>query len=732
MARALPVWILAAAVGIVAVLMFTRHGAPLPTGIPLALAQDRARRISDLAYEASFRIPATVTEDVRGRVTATFHLADTDTPLLFDFAQSDDRLIGLDANGRSLAPRVENGHITIPRAALVVGENTIRFDFLAGNGALNRRDTFLYSLFVPARASLTFPCFDQPDLKARWQLSLDIPRGWQAAANGRESGRVTTGDRAHLIFDRTPPLPTYLFAFAAGEFTVESRERGGRAFRVFHRETDRSKVDRNLDAVIDLHVNALEWMERYTGIPYPFDKFDIVLVPAFQFTGMEHPGAVYYNANSILLDPTATQLQILSRASVISHETAHMWFGDLVTMAWFNDVWMKEVFANFMAAKIVNPAFPAMNHDLRFLSQHYPGAYDVDRTEGANPIRQELGNLNEAGSLYGAIIYLKAPIVMRQLERLVGEETFRDGLREYLQAHEFGNASWADLVEILDRRSPLDISAWSTAWVTEEGRPTVTTVLQTEQGNIARLAFAQRDNRNRSLLWPQQLAVVLGYGSATRELDVALDGTETDVAAAKGLPAPDWVLPTGRGLGYGFFELDPATLRFLGQSLHTIRDPLTRGAALVTLWESMLEGQVDPPLVLDAVLRALPHEADEINLQLLLDYLRAAFWRFTAPDERRARAASIESLLEAGLAKSTTSSARAAWFTTLRSVAVTPPTIARLERIWSREERVPGLTLSEVDETDLALDLAVRGVARADEILTTQLGRIANVDRKAR
>ena len=139
-------------------------------------------------------------------------------------------------------------------------------------------------------------------------------------------------------------------------------------------------------------------MEDYTGIPYPFGKFDFVLIPAFQFGGMEHAGTILYNASGLLLDESATQNQLLGRASVIAHETAHMWFGDLVTMRWFNDVWMKEVFANFMAAKIVNPSFPEVNHELRFLLSHYPAAYEVDRTPGTNPIRQPLANLNEAGS----------------------------------------------------------------------------------------------------------------------------------------------------------------------------------------------------------------------------------------------------------------------------------------------------------------------------------------------
>ena len=176
-----------------------------------------------------------------------------------------------------------------------------------------------------------------------------------------------------------------------------------------------------------------------------------MLLPAFQFGGMEHAGAIFYNAPSLFLDKTATQNQHLSRASLIAHETAHMWFGDLVTMKWFDDVWLKEVFANFMAAKIVNPTFPDIDHELRFFLQHYPPAYDVDRTAGANPIRQTLDNLKDAGSLYGPIIYQKAPIVMRQLEQMLGPDELRDGLREYLARFAFSNATWTDLIEILDR-----------------------------------------------------------------------------------------------------------------------------------------------------------------------------------------------------------------------------------------------------------------------------------------
>ena len=353
--------------------------------------------------------------------------------------------------------------------------------FRAGDQSLNRNPDFLYSLFVPARAHLAFPCFDQPDLKARYTLELAVPADWEAVANGAELSRDTSGDRTRIRYGETQPIPTYLFAFAAGQFQIETAERNGRTYRMFHRETDAKKVGRNRETVFDLHASALDWLEQYTGIPYPFGKFDFVLVPSFQFGGMEHPGAIFYNAAAVLLDESATENQMLGRASLIAHETSHMWFGDLVTMRWFNDVWMKEVFANFMAAKIVNPSFPKINHELRFLVANYPAAYSVDRTAGTHPIRQELDNLNEAGSLYGAIIYQKAPIVMRQLERLLGADQLQDGLRAYLKQFAFGNASWLDLVRVLDERTDRDLAAWSRVWVEEAGRPSIRTELDVDE-----------------------------------------------------------------------------------------------------------------------------------------------------------------------------------------------------------------------------------------------------------
>lgn len=706
--------------------MMSRPAAPPAPGIADSLAADRASRISNLRYEVTMTVTADRAKPVHARLRASFDLSDATRDLLFDFAQPVDRLLAMHSNTVILPPAIDAEHIVIPTTALLQGANIIEFEFLAGEAALNRTDEFMYALFVPARASQTMPVFDQPNLKARWKLVLNIPRDWIALANAKETGRVGGPDHLGLIFEETPPIPTYLFAFTAGKFSMETAERGGRTFRMLHRETDQKKLARNRDAVFDLHAQAITWLETYTGIPYPFPKFEFALIPSFQFGGMEHPGAVYYNANSLLLDESATQNQLLGRASLIAHETSHMWFGDLVTMAWFNDVWMKEVFANFMAAKIVNPSFPTMNHDLRFLWRHYPAAYDVDRTEGANPIRQPLENLNDAGSLYGAIIYQKAPIVMRQLEFVLGEEPFRDGLREYLRAHQFGNATWSDLITVLDARTNVDLAAWSRAWVEERGRPRI----EMSRDGESAIVLQQTDPLGRGLVWRQTIEVAFGYANHVERVKVDLDRTTRVAVPARGTPA--WILPTSGGLGYGDFVMDAAELEALAKALPAMSDALTRGSALVLLWESMQDSRITPERLAQVLLALLPRETDELNTDQALDYMRGLFWRLTAADDREILTPRLEPLLREGLDRAKTTSGKSAWFSALRSVATTPDTVTWLERVWRREIRIPNLPLAEADEAELALELAVRDVPGAAVILEAQLARMTNADRKAR
>ena len=469
-------------------------------------------------------------------------------------------------------------------------------------------------------------------------------------------------------------------------------------------------------------------------IPYPWGKFDFLLVPSFQFGGMEHPGAVFYNASGLLLDPSATQNQKLGRASLIAHETAHMWFGDLVTMKWFNDVWMKEVFANFMAAKIVNPSFPEINHDLRFLLAHYPAAYDIDRTPGTNAIRQPLDNLNEAG------IALRRDHLSEGADRHApARRAARRGAVSRGAASVSARASAS-----ATHRGPISSRCWMPAR-RRISRPGAVrgsrkrdvrsslTELRVEHGRIASLAFAQRDPvAARGLMWNQQLDVTIGLPEGPRTLRVRLADGRADVPAARGLPAPLFVLPSGGGIGYGGFELDAASLAYLTAHLDEIRDPLARGAAWVTLWDQMLDGRTTAGAIVDLALRALPGETDEQNVQRILNYTQQAYWKFLPADRRPEAAARIEPAFRTGLRSAASPSLKSAWFSAIRDTARSTETVEWLERIWRKKESVPGLILTEPDYTTLALQLAVREVPAWKEILDEQLARIENPDRKAR
>ena len=700
-------------------------------GVPRTLASHRAATVSDLHYDVRFTVPNEPAAPITGRVTASFQLAEAG-PVTFDFAQPAEHVQAVRAGGEPIAFEAREEHVIVPAAAIPRGRVAIEIEFTAGDGSLNRQPEFLYTLFVPDRARVAFPLFDQPNLKARFRLQLDLPAEWRAVANGSTVSREVRGDRATITFAETEPISSYLFAFAAGEFRVEEAERGGRRMAMYHRETDGERIARNAAAIFDLHASALAWLEEYTGIPYPFEKLDFVLVPAFQYGGMEHPGAIYYRADGLLLDASATEQAHLARASVIAHETAHQWFGNLVTMEWFDDVWMKETFANFLAAKIVNPAFPEVDHDLRFLLAHYPAAYGVDRTAGANPIRQPLDNLDEAGTLYGAIIYQKAPIVVAHLERLMGEAALQDGLRAYLADHADGNASWSDLVALLDPRTDEDLAAWSRTWVDESGRPRIDVDLATRDGAITHLALRQTDPAGRGRVWNQRLEVVLGYpGNRRDRIDVHLRERRVEVPEAVGRPAPDYILANGGALGYGLIALDPPTRDHLLANLPDIDDSVIRAVGWISLWESLLEGEVDPEAFVELAHRSLALEPVEQNVSRILGYLTTAFWRHLAPERRAALAPGIEALLWERTVAAGRRSLAAACFRAYRDVALTDAALARLARIWRQEESVPNVPLSERDLAALAQALAVRGMPESEAMLAAQLDRMANPDRRA-
>ena len=234
-----------------------------------------------------------------------------------------------------------------------------------------------------------------------------------------------------MTSDNSCQLPTYLYSFVAGDFQEKTGTRDGKLMRALYRETDPAKVAQ-LDKVFDETGQAIKWMEGYTSIACPFKEYGMVILPNYQFGGMEHPGAIQFSDRRIFLEKNATQEEELYRTELIAHEIAHLWFGDLVSLKWFEDVWTKEVLANFMASKITRRQYRGIDHDLNFLKTFQNAAIAIDRTDGTHPIAQELTNLNHASLLYDNIIYDKAPVMMRMMEQVMGAPSMQNGLNKFL------------------------------------------------------------------------------------------------------------------------------------------------------------------------------------------------------------------------------------------------------------------------------------------------------------
>jgi aminopeptidase N len=582
---------------------------------------------------------------------------------------------------------------------------------------------------VPDRARTLFPVFDQPDLKAIFTLSLTLPRNWQALANGPVQDSVFRADSKTYHFAASDTIPTYLFSFVAGRFQHVRRELPGRAMHLLHRETDPKKLQLSLEPLFSLHAGALAFMEDYTGIPYPFRKFDFVALPDFQYGGMEHVGAIDYKAATLFLDEGATLDQQIARSNLVAHETAHMWFGDLVTMDWFNDVWMKEVFANFMADKITQVALTHTDFDLKFLVDHFPAAYGVDRTTGANPIRQPLANLQDAGSLYGNIIYHKAPIMMRQLERLMGAVPFQQGLQEYLRHHAYGNASWPDLIRLLDARSPADLQVWNQVWVNEPGRPVFDFKLETQAGRISRLVLTQQAEDGSDRLWPQFFDITLVYPHSHKTLPVEMNQRQVTVSGAAGELAPVYIVFNSGGQGYGVFPVG----KTLADKVYALPLPVARASAYISLYENMLNGRgITPRALLDTYRRGLSRETEELNLKLLTGQLSDIYWKFLPPAMRTALAPSLEKELWEALRHQPAPNVKKLLLKAYQNMALTKEAQYTLYRIWATQQAPAGVKLSEDDYTDLALALAVRDYAPENDLLQQQLTRIQNADRRQR
>lgn len=696
------------------------------TGVPHELARWRKATYTDIRYRLHFDIPEERTERVDGRITASLRL-DAPADIVLDFREPASSVHEIRINGTLPQPHciIQNEHIVIPAALTRAGENTVDIVFTAGDQSLNRNEEFLYTLLVPDRARTLFPCFDQPDMKALYTLSLEVPATWKAVSNTyvdrEENLPAEEGMEARKLisFSETEPLSTYLFSFVAGEFFQRDYDDGRHRFSAYYRETDTAKTAQ-LDDIFAQVAASLEWLEEYTGVPYPFAKYDFIILPGFQYGGMEHTGATLYNDGRMFLGPNPTLSDELARTELIAHETAHMWFGDLVTMKWFDEVWTKEVFANHFAAWISEPLYSEVNHRLSRLRSFNTAALSEDRTEGTVSISQELPNLRYAGLVYGQIIYNKAPVMMEKLIEIMGRDAFREGIRTYLKRYAYSNATWDDLVGILDSLTTADLRGFSRAWVYEKGMPDITFRISGSRKDS--LTVTQTDPLGRGIVWPQSFGVTVSDGTQSAQIEVRMDAAQVTVPT--GLSGTIYILPNTDGRGYGRFILPKTTADWLLTHWPEIQDGTARFSTLMNLQENYLAGLISARDWSRSILAGLETETDQLTASSLSGFLGWAIDDLSGTDRD-----AVEQQLWVLAHTHPEKAVRTILMRSLPGRIYSAGLCDSLYSIWAGQSEP---LYSESNYTSLAWELALRFPDRAEDILKTQRARLTDPDRLRR
>jgi len=699
-----------------------------PSGIPRELAQERARLISDLHYRLQFTlVPHAST--TAGHEDLTFRLQSA-ASLLIDYREG--TVHKLLINDRDTPIQAENGHILLPQEKLRGGENHIAFDFEspvapAGKAITRYEDKddgseYLYTLFVPMDASMAFPCFDQPDLKGRFTLTLDIANNWIAVSNtSSKSWDRIPGNRTE-IFSETEPISTYLFAFAAGPFRKVHETAGLPGVYVRNSQYERAVAE--APELQQITAEGMKFLGDYFAQPFPFPKYDLVLIPGFAYGGMEHAGATFLREESVLFRTAPTHSDLIGRDLLSLHELTHQWFGDFTTMRWFDDLWLKEGFAQYMAYRALDRLKPEEHVWQRFYLAMKPAAYAIDSTLGTTPIYQDIDNLQNAKSAYGAIVYSKAPGLLRQLAFIVGDEHFRGGLRIYLKEHQYGNAAWSDLVKALERASGRSLEEWARAWIRRRGMPQVDVFWSCKSGRIEHFSLSQHDVLNEGGVWPIATQILLSdHHAPPLRIRAELAGAKAEISEAIGKPCPALVFANEEDYAYGRFLLDRESRRIVENRIGNIANLFERTVLWGSLWDSVREVQMAPWDYLSLTRHFLPGEQDESLAQSLTARTVTALHRYVSSQTRAEFVASFETMAADRMQHAPDQGMRIIWFRFFRAVAETPSGRSGLKQLLSGSSQVPGVQLRPLDRWNMVTSLIALSDGDGEKVLLSEKER---------
>ncbi len=586
-------------------------------------------------------------------------------------------------------------------------------------------EVYLYSQFEVPDSRRMYPVFEQPDLKAGFAFTVTAPAHWQVVSNSPTPEAEPTSDgTATWSFARTPRISSYITALVAGPYdvvrsTTPSR-RGEVPLGIFCRRSLTPYLD--ADTLFDLTRRGFAFFEDEFDCAYPFEKYDQLFTPEFNAGAMENAGAVTFSEIYVFRSKV-TEALVERRGLTLLHELAHMWFGNLVTMRWWDDLWLNESFAEWASTTCQAEATEWVDAWTTFGTHEKDWAYRQDQLSSTHPIVAEINDLQDVEVNFDGITYAKGASVLKQLVAYVGREPFRDGLRAYFAKHAWGNTTLDDLLTELEATSGRDLRSWSRLWLETAGVATLRPLIEVDdRGLVSSAVIEQTCAPGFETLRPHRLGIGLyavreGGLHRTDLLEVDVDGARTEVAQLVGTEQPDLVLVNDDDLAYAKIRLDERSLATALAHPRGFPSSLQRALFLASAWDMTRDAEMPARRFVDLVLATVPGESDSTLLRTLLGQLQLAVFLYTAPEHREAtRTATRERMWEVARSAQPGSDAQLQLVSAAAALTTAGDDTALLRGLLEGTQALDGLVVDFEMRWTLLTAIVAAGDAGEDEV----------------
>lgn len=698
------------------------------------LAQQRKAQVKKVEYFLHFELDKN-SEMYKGQARLEAELNRLDLPLSIDFLAK--KITSLKINGEELKKfPTRKGSFDIPQK-LLSQKMTVEVNFEndyseEASGFQRVRDPedeneYLYTDFEPYHAHKLFPCFDQPDLKGIYHVTVLAPKEWKVITNELLTSEEAKGEKKLSTFKATPPLSTYLFFLGAGPYVEWKDSLGDLPIYLYARKSMEKYVD--VENIMQTTKSGIKYFNEYFDYPYPFSKYGHIFIPEFAWGGMENPGAITLNEKNIFRGPVP-QSRYEKRNNLILHEMAHMWFGDLVTMEWWNDLWLNESFATYLASLAMEKLDSKSTWQDFFMTKTW--GYWQDQLVTTHSIETDVPDVRTAKSNFDGITYAKGASALKQLHFFAGEEGFRNGLRHYFKTYAWSNTKREHFINAIALAAKMDLTAWTAKWLQTAGPHRVQVNIECAEGKVSKGSITQSQNVSQSYS-PHRTRIAL-YQSSEKETtliktaDVMYQEAVTEFKELNGEKCPDFVFPNADDKDYALFSLDDRSLSHAETAINQIQDPLTRLMIWNVLVQMVRDEKLSPVKFFDIALKGLKNENDDLLLGNLLGrnspIRDVPYFQYLSKEERSKIAPDFETIIWERMEKAEkASSTQMIFFDFYLTMAQTPASQQRLYDMLVKNAAPEGITLDQDRRWVVIQNLSQNGHADAQKLIAEEVKR---------